>query len=152
MDILAHGLWGGAIFGQRTKRDWKWAFLSGIAPDVIGFSIPVRTGMYPLLYSSTHSLLVWSVLIAIVWIVTKRLPWFLGAWGLHIVCDIFTHPLTAYPTPYLWPFNSDFVDGTAWARFDFLLWNYGFLIVCYAILAGLMLFRKLRHGGQTLTN
>ena len=96
MDILAHGLWGGAVFGQRTKRDWKWAFLSGIAPDVIGFSIPVRyPGIYPLLYSSTHSLLVWSLLIAIVWIVKKRPPWFLGAWALHIVCDIFTHPLLA---------------------------------------------------------
>src|SRR5437667_10605169 len=41
-----------------------------------------------------------------------RPPWVLGAWALHIVCDIFTHPLWAYPTPYLWPITTDFVDGT----------------------------------------
>jgi hypothetical protein len=142
MDILAHGLWGGAIFGQRTKRTWKWAFWAGIAPDVIGFSIPLEyPGIYPFLYSSTHSLLVWSILVAIVWIVKKRLPWFLGAWALHIVCDIFTHPLWAYPTPYLWPFATDFVDGSDWRRFDFMLWNYGLLVVCYTGLAGLTRFR-----------
>jgi membrane-bound metal-dependent hydrolase YbcI (DUF457 family) len=149
MDILAHGLWGGAIFGQRTKRHWKWAFLSGVAPDLIGFSIPVRyPGIYPLLYSATHSLPVWSLLIAIVWIVKKRPPWLLGAWALHIVCDIFTHPLWAYPTPYLWPFTTDFVDGTDWRRFSFLLWNYGFLVVCYTGLAGLTLFRAHRHADR----
>jgi hypothetical protein len=50
VDILAHGLWGGAIFGHRMKREWKWAFYFGIAPDVIGFAIPVDyPGIYPVL-------------------------------------------------------------------------------------------------------
>jgi hypothetical protein len=35
VDVLADGLWGGAFFGNRSSRQWRWAFPLGTAPDLI---------------------------------------------------------------------------------------------------------------------
>ena len=31
------GLWGGALFGRRTRWQWRGAFLLGTAPDILAF-------------------------------------------------------------------------------------------------------------------
>ena len=36
MDTLAHGLWGGAAFSHKDGQ-WKWAFVLGMAPDLLSF-------------------------------------------------------------------------------------------------------------------
>ena len=37
MDTLSHGLWGGAVFGEKGPGTWKWAFFWGMAPDLFSF-------------------------------------------------------------------------------------------------------------------
>ena len=52
-------------------------------------------------YNVTHSLVVWLAVSLIVWRLGKRWPWILGAWALHVLCDIPTHSTRFFPTPYL---------------------------------------------------
>ncbi len=184
MDTLAHGLWGGAAFGQRDNQ-WKWAFLLGMCPDLFSFGpfflthigdIGERWAQHkfghpdPRLipayvyhcYNVTHSLVVWIVLVIItaflyVWYRRSKnedrtdMPlhkgfladlrssisdlWPLGAWGLHILCDIPTHSTRFFPTPYLWPFPTPFYDGTSWGHKTFMLANYSGIALTYAVLA-----------------
>ena len=84
MDFLAHGLWGGATFGRKSKSSWRWAFFWGMAPDLFAFGPAILAGIvtgnyfawasYPLdgiprsaisaysynAYHVTHSLVVWA--------------------------------------------------------------------------------------------
>src|SRR5207247_4366348 len=63
----------------------------------------------------------------------------LGAWALHILCDIPTHSTRFFPTPFLWPFHTPFVDGRPWGRPPFTLINYSLLLLTYL---GLYAYRK----------
>ena len=153
MDTLAHGLWGGAAFGQK-KTEWKWAFLLGMAPDLISFGPYFLTRLPALLdrfkngtwgppdpstipiavyeaYNVTHSLVVWSALFLFSWRFRSRLFWPLAAWGLHILCDIPLHSNRFFPTPYLWPFPTPFVNGRPWATDTFMAVNYTLLVAAY---------------------
>src|SRR5439155_3658591 len=88
MDTLAHGLWGGAVFGQRKESRWKWAFGLGMAPDLLSFGPffltrigdigerwanhrfgPPDPSIIPAYvyhaYNVTHSLVVWAGLFAL---------------------------------------------------------------------------------------
>src|SRR6185436_4595384 len=125
MDTLAHGLWGGAVFGQK-KREWKWAFVLGMAPDLLSFGPffltrfgdiasrwahrtfePPDPHIIPAYvyhaYNVTHSLVMWALLFGLVWAWKRRVYWPLAAWALHILCDIPTHSTRFFPTPFLWP-------------------------------------------------
>ena len=156
MDTLAHGLWGGAFFGQRRDSPWKWAFWLGMCPDLFSFG-PYFTTHLPEIwhrwsnhqfgrpehmlipsyvyhaYNVTHSLVVWAVLFGIVWYYRGRIFWPLAAWGFHILCDIPLHSLRFFPTPYLWPFPTPFFNGIPWASGRFMLINYGLISVAYLI-------------------
>src|SRR5882762_7685142 len=150
MDTLSHGLWGGAVFGQK-KGVWKWAFFWGMAPDLFSFG-PFFLTHFPTLlqrwgglhrleppdpriipayvyhaYNVTHSLVIWIAVVAIVAILRRKIPWVLGAWGLHILCDIPTHSTRFFPTPYLWPLNTPFVNGHRWSTLPFMLTNYSLI-------------------------
>ncbi len=144
MDVVAHGLWGGAFFGRRDKAQWRTAFLIGAAPDVLAFGpfLVSQIGSaawvsFPRYvhqsYDVTHSLVVWAVITSLVWFLRKSFPWILCPWGLHILCDIPFHSIDFFPTPYLWPFATPFHNGTPWARPVFILVNYLALIVVYAV-------------------
>ncbi len=37
MDIVSHGLWGGAAFGRKNKKSFWVAFLFGVLPDLLAF-------------------------------------------------------------------------------------------------------------------
>jgi hypothetical protein len=166
MDTLAHGLWGGAAFGQRARSQFKWAFILGMCPDLFSFGPffithlgdigerwmhhkfgPPPHHLIPAYvyhaYNVTHSLVVWTGLCVIAWGVSAyrrntgtvspirtyavtpiQTIWPLGAWGLHILCDIPLHSTRFFPTPYLWPFHTPFVNGIPWARGRFMLINY----------------------------
>jgi len=144
MDVLAHGFWGGAAFGRKDKKQWRWAFLVGTLPDVIAFGPfllsqigSTRWVDFPdyvhRSYDVTHSLVVWAAVTSILWVTRKRFPWVLGPWALHILCDIPTHALDFFPTPYLWPLSTPLYPGTPWARPVFMLGNYVALAVTYAV-------------------
>jgi hypothetical protein len=158
MDTLSHGLWGGAAFGQRKKSDWKWAFWLGMGPDLCSFGpfflthLPMviarwssRQRMEPpdphaipeyvyRAYDVSHSLVVWAVVAGAIWVVRKRYPLAFTAWALHILCDIPTHSTRFFPTPYLWPLKTPYVDGRPWGRPPFTLINYALLGATYLTL------------------
>ena len=157
MDVVAHGLWGGALFGQKSEWQWRAAFLAGAAPDLIAFGpflisqvgrsdyIDFPPYVYQM-YNVTHSLAVWCSVTAIVWLLMRKFPWILSAWGLHIVCDIPLHEITFFPTPFLWPFHTPFVNGTRWAQLWIIFPNYLALTLTYLWL------RRRRQTQSTVVN
>jgi hypothetical protein len=169
MDTLAHGLWGGAAFGQRDHQ-WKWAFLLGMCPDLFSFGPYFLTHLGDIgerwahhhmgppdprliptyvyhAYNVTHSLVIWGILMLVAWKIYGRRAWPLGAWGLHILCDIPTHSLRFFPTPYLWPLPTPYYNGTSWGNKTFMLANYSGIALAYLVLA----YRKSKlhpHGAR----
>jgi membrane-bound metal-dependent hydrolase YbcI (DUF457 family) len=163
MDVVAHGLWGGALFYRSGRKQFIGGLLLGMAPDLLSFGVfhvtrpgwimlrlagrisgPPALSILPAYvfhaYNLTHSLVVWTIAFSFVWLVLRQPPWVLGAWLLHILCDIPTHATSYFPTPFLWPFPTPFVNGVSWATPKFLIANYSCLIVVYA---GMFLyFRK----------
>jgi len=61
--------------------------------------------------------------------------WPFGSWGLHILCDIPTHSLRFFPTPYLWPLPTPFYNGHSWGNRTFMLANYAGIALAYLVLA-----------------
>jgi hypothetical protein len=157
VDVLAHGLWGGAGFYPSGKRKFAAAFILGMAPDLLSFGLfhVTRPGWLQLrlageisgppplsilptyvihAYNLTHSLVVWMPLFALFWFLMRRLPWLWLAWGLHILCDIPTHDTRYFPTPYLWPLPTPLVQGIPWNTPWFMAANYSALLVVYIAL------------------
>ena len=100
-------------------------------------------------YNLTHSLIVWMVLFALVWMIRKHPPWVFLAWGLHILCDIPTHSSSYFPTPYLWPLSTPFVEGILWTAPWFMMANYTALLVAYV---GMFLYvrkKNLKESNET---
>jgi hypothetical protein len=142
VDVLAHGLWGGLLFGRKGQRQ-RWAFLLGAAPDVIAFGplfiselggtkwTELPRYVYQT-YNATHSLVVWTAITGIVCLFRKQVPWVFCPWGLHILCDIPWHEISFFPTPSLWPFKTPLVNGVHWAQLWLLIPNYVALTIAYA--------------------
>ncbi len=139
MDIVSHGLWGGAAFGRSNRRDFWLSFAFGIAPDLISFGVfmvmavlglvsGINLGVRPpvdseipsyvhTLYALTHSLVVFAVAYLAVYLVRRRHLYPMFAWLLHILVDIPTHATDFFPTPFLWPLTDSVkVDGIPWAH------------------------------------
>jgi hypothetical protein len=159
MDFIAHGLWGGAVFGRRPGSSWKRAFLWGMAPDLIAFGPAIAAGLligdrvswrlwspedagvsHITWYSNhaylvTHSLVIWALIAGVRRIWEKKFPWTFGAAALHILCDIPLHTLRFFPTPYLWPLPTPLHDGMRWSFPPFMLANYLFLGAIYIFIA-----------------
>ena len=154
MDVLAHGLWGGVAFYPKGGKKFAAGFVFGMAPDLLSFGVYHVThpnwlwsrlagevsGPPPLstlpeflfhAYNLTHSFVVWAALFVLIWVVRRHPPWAFSAWGLHILCDIPTHNSRFFPTPYLWPLSTPFVEGTSWAAPWFMMTNYTALLVFY---------------------
>ncbi len=160
MDILAHGLWGGIGFYPQGARRFGAGFVLGMAPDLLSFGLfhVTRPGWLRLrlagelsgppplsvlpefvfyAYNLTHSLVIWTSLFGLIWIIRKHPPWVFLAWGLHILCDIPTHSSSYFPTPYLWPLPTPFVEGISWATPWFMMTNYTALLLAYV---GMLLY------------
>ena len=167
MDVITHGLWGGAPFYRWGWRKFFAGVLIGMAPDLLSFGVfhvmhpgwitmrlageisgpPELTMLPPYVfhaYNVTHSLVVWAVAFGLLWLATKKPPWLLGAWLLHIVCDIPTHTESYFPTPFLWPFSTPFVDGIPWSTPWFMAANYASMIIVYS---GMFLYLRNRSTG-----
>ena len=153
MDIISHGLYGGIAVGRKSKKSYWLAFILGIAPDLLAFGpyfLLVLFGILPrqnfsveppaqalmpdfvqTSYAITHSLVIFLIVFALVWLILRRPMWELGAWGLHILVDIPTHSYTFFPTPFLWPISNFEVDGHAWGTPEIFIPNVALLIVLY---------------------
>jgi hypothetical protein len=103
-------------------------------------------GDYPMfaqnLYNVTHSLIIFTVVFALIWIAAKKPIWVATAWGLHIVIDIPTHSLALFPTPFLWPISDFRVDGIGWDHPIVLAIDIILLIAAYSIWLYPKYFRK----------
>jgi len=155
MDILAHGLWSGAVYNT-SKRLW-WAVFFGVAPDLFSFGLfflqmilgivprpdfsraePPDPSLVPSyihsLYNVTHSLVIFLIVFGIIWLVRRRPFWEFGAWGLHILIDIPTHTSQFFPTPFLFPFSSFHIDGISWSAPWFMILNYASIVAIYALI------------------
>lgn len=95
------------------------------------FSIFRFTGT---LYSMSHSLIIFGLVLSIVYLLLKRFPWEMLGWLLHIAIDIPTHSYAFYPTPFLWPLSDIKLNGFSWASPWFMAVNYTAIIVAYIIL------------------
>ncbi|MBI3440463.1 MAG: hypothetical protein HY052_01440 [Proteobacteria bacterium] len=106
MDILSHGLWGATILRNR-KVVW-WAFLSGMAPDILGsggafiYLLTIGkfwgTGTWQLLppwakelYHFHHSLLAALIYFLLLRCISRRHGILILPYLLHILMDAFTH-------------------------------------------------------------
>jgi hypothetical protein len=73
----------------------------------------------------------WTVGFALLWALIKKPPWLFTAWLLHIVCDIPTHVTSYFPTPFLWPLPTPFVDGVPWSTAWLMAANYAAMGIIY---------------------
>lgn len=160
MDIVSHGLWGGIAFGRKHRRNFWLAFFFGILPDLFSFGpffVAVYLGLAqrphfsqeppdPFLipayvhraYSVTHSLVVFLVAFALLWMVFGKPIWEACAWGLHIIFDIFTHSYGFFPTPFLWPVSDVKVNGWPWRMPAIFIPN----VILLALLYGWFFLRQ----------
>jgi len=160
MDTLAHGLWGGVGFYAAGRGKFASAFILGMAPDLLSFGLfhashpdwivqrfsgrasgPPPLALLPEFvfhaYNLTHSLVIWGAFFALIWLLRKSPPWPLLAWALHVLCDIPTHGLSYFPTPYLWPLPTPHVQGIAWSTPWFMMANYSALLIAYLVVFAL---------------
>ena len=87
-----------------------------------------------LLYSVSHSAIIFMVIFGIVFLLLRRPPIEMLGWLLHIIIDIPTHSYRLYPTPIFWPVSSWQFDGISWVTPWFMIMNYGSLAVVYLLL------------------
>lgn len=167
MDVVSHGLWGAAAFCPRGRKKFLGGLLAGMAPDLLSFGVfhvmypgwialrlagqisgPPPLSMLPPYvfhaYNVTHSLVVWAAVFLALWVAVKPPAWIVWPWLLHILCDIPTHSTEYFPTPFLWPFSTPFVNGIAWTTPWFLMANWASLIAVYA---AMLIYLSLKRRG-----
>lgn len=139
MDFFAHGFWSYILF-HNTKKPWIAVFF-GLLPDLTSWfifaiynimtkghlgepnvaNIPDWTFR---LYNISHSLIIALVVIGVVYIILKKMPWYMLAWPFHIIVDVPTHTRSFLPTPFLWPLSNWSFPGISWADWRFMFFNY----------------------------
>jgi len=155
MDVVAHGLWGGALFSPQGRKRFFAGVALGMAPDLLSFGVfhathpewlterllgkisgpPALATLPPYVfhaYNLTHSLVVWAAAFMLLWALIKKPPWLLVAWLLHILCDIPSHVTSYFPTPFLWPLPTPFIDGIPWSTPWLMAANYAALLIVYS--------------------
>lgn len=163
MDIVSHGLWGAIAFGRRTRQSFITALLFGTGPDLLSFGVyfaaialgisdsvafqfePPQDHLIPgyvhTLYGITHSSIVFAVSFTLISMLFRRIVWEVGAWGLHIALDIFTHSYAFFPTPFLWPLSDFKIDGIPWSHPEIFIPNVALLMLAY----GIFVYRRYRN-------
>lgn len=155
MDIVAHGLYGGAAFVNTSKKSFWTAVWWGIFPDLIAFGVffpkfvltrgfhreeimrvePPTLDIIPqyihTIYNFSHSLIIFALVFGIVWFFIKRPFYEMLPWGLHILMDIPSHTGAFFPTPFLYPLSSFYIEGVPWGTPWFFFSYWGLLIILY---------------------
>lgn len=160
MDVFSHVLWGGAALGRKKRGDFLLAGAFSLLPDFLGegvmfllvlIGLPGMPGLehghpditeFPAyarnFYNAGHSLFIFVLAFALVWLLRKAALLPMAAWGLHILIDIPTHSFGLFPTPFLWPFSDFRVNGIGWDSPLILAAN--FLVLAFVY--GVWLFRR----------
>jgi hypothetical protein len=149
MDFFAHGFWSFLLF---HRQRWKyWAIFFGMLPDISSwfiFSIynmitnSVQWGAgHPdfsgvpnwtwTLYGLSHSVIVFMVVFALLYLIFRKIKWVIFPWLVHILLDIPTHSREFLPTPFLWPISTWHFPGFSWGQRWFMILNYSLLALGY---------------------
>jgi hypothetical protein len=157
MDVFAHSAISYLGFGRkRGKKNIILAMIFGILPDLLSWTIYLfyvmifggfRLMRYSgtrhmvnipdwtnLLYSISHSMIIYLAIILAIWIIFRNIPLYLYAWGGHILVDIPTHSREFLPTPFLWPISDWHFPGISWATPWFFASIWVGIIFWYAII------------------
>ena len=150
--------------GKKFHMHVGWTAFWGVVPDFFAFTAPFIVALYNIifgglsfsntrgptqvvegfdlasyLYQFSHSLVIFILVFILVWFISKRPRWEMLGWALHIVIDIFSHSITFYPTPFLFPISEyRFPYGVSWAHPVFMIVNYSLLVLVW----GGILFKK----------
>jgi hypothetical protein len=145
---------------EKRGKPWRvsvgWAAFFGVAPDFFAFTVPFVIAMYraifldipfvrgpqaldvggfdlaAYLYQFSHSVVIWTLVFVLVWVLSRRPRWELLGWLLHILIDIPSHSINFYPTPFLFPISEyRFPYGVSWANRWFMMINYSALLVVW---------------------
>jgi hypothetical protein len=145
---------------KRKFNFWLAAFF-GVFPDVFAFVIPgiifffiiifqegfnfinlpiiIQSPPYSdiiyMLYNISHSLIIFSVVFLIIYLIFKKPIWIMFGWLLHILIDIPTHLIGHFPTPFLWPISNFKINGLIyWREPAFMILDVVLLIIVYWII------------------
>jgi hypothetical protein len=134
MDIVSHGLYGWAVFGNKNKKEFRLSAGFGILPDLLAFGLPVAVSVVTMIswgsvalskpgmphyepsyvhaiYNVTHSLIIRAIAFLTLRLIFKKPIKASYARLLHILIDIPTHSLAFFATPFLWPISTYKFDG-----------------------------------------
>lgn len=83
------------------------------------------------LYHISHSIIAFAVVTGVVFLITRRIPWEMSGWLLHILIDIPTHSQAFFPTPIFWPVSGFTFNGFNWAATWFMILNYSAIVISF---------------------
>ncbi len=157
MDIISHGLYGWVVFGNKNKKDYRFAAGFWILPDFVSFGVPFAVNIITLLswgdgsffgesshhninatyihtlYNITHSLIIRWIVFGALRLIFKRPIKASYARLLHILIDIPTHTLAFFATPFLRPLSTYRFDGIRRSDKMIFIPNIILLVVLYSI-------------------
>jgi hypothetical protein len=100
-----------------------------------GVQSPPYSSIIEMLYSISHSLIIFSLVFLIVWIIFRKPIWIMLGWLLHILIDIPTHIIEHFPTPMFWPVSNFKINGIIyWREPLFMIIDIILLIIVYWII------------------
>lgn len=150
MDIISHFLWTYALL-FKTKYKLK-AAIFGVLPDILAFGAYFIYNIFTLsfhfgkpelssipnyvfiVYSFTHSLVIFFAVMFLIYLITKKIYFYMFGWLVHILIDIPSHTRDFFPTPFLWPISNFHVSGVSWANPIYMIVNYSLLCLIYGYL------------------
>jgi hypothetical protein len=146
---------------KRKKFNFWWAAFWGMFPDLFAFVIPYiiffviiisgkgfvfsnlsstlqsppYSGVVEMLYAISHSLVIFTIVFLLMWIIFRKPVWILFGWLLHILIDIPTHLIGHFATPMFWPISNFRVNGLIyWREPLFIIIDVILLVVVYWII------------------
>ncbi len=144
INILATAWWGVFPDVFAFTLLFSWMFLQLFLGTIPLGSLPSPDSFEPsqhqasllfsitsMLYSMSHSLVIFFLIFGLVFLVFRRPIWELSGWFMHIVMDIPTHSYQFYPTPFLWPILDWKFNGFSWLNPWFIVINYTAFFTIY---------------------
>lgn len=130
LPYLAVSIFGSG--GLLTYALYRFGQEWGVDTSGLLTSVPQAIPHYlTTIYSYTHSGLLWGIAVLIVYLITRRMSYFLLGWGTHIALDVFTHDAGHFPTRLLYPLSDFHLNGTAWSNPIVFVGTYVALLLCY---------------------
>ena len=116
----------GTLFGTTPMPDHN-----NIEPAMRNGNISIITEV---LYEFSHSIVIFSIIMLVLYVSFGRIVREMFGWGLHIIIDIPTHSYKFYPTPFLWPFSEFRFDGISWGQSWFQILNYSTMVIVFLVI------------------